>query len=107
MTGKKIRPRNSQNSVPVANLVNRPLATPSKNAGGGSNSSKIPSEHLLTLTKEQLKVECRKRGQKTTGNRKELVGWLVASFRACLLLFSFVLICYARLAGSPALAPTE
>lgn len=26
------------------------------------------------LTKEQLKVECRKRGQKTTGNKNELVG---------------------------------
>lgn len=83
MAGKKIRPRNSQNSVPVANLVNRPLATSSKGAGGGSNSSKISNEQLLTLTKEQLKVECRKRGQKTTGNRKELVGSLVACFCAC------------------------
>lgn len=90
MAGKKIRPRNSQNSVPVANLANRPLATPPKSAGGGSNSSKLSSEQLLALTKEQLKVECRKRGQKTTGNRKELVGWLVPRFCACLWLFSFV-----------------
>lgn len=28
---------------------------------------------LLTLTKDQLKVECRKRGQKTTGTKTELV----------------------------------
>lgn len=30
---------------------------------------------LLTLTKEQLKVECRKRGQKTTGTKTELVAF--------------------------------
>lgn len=29
--------------------------------------------YLLTLTKDQLKVECRKRGQKTTGTKTELV----------------------------------
>lgn len=28
---------------------------------------------LLTLTKDQLKLECRKRGQKTTGTKTELV----------------------------------
>lgn len=28
---------------------------------------------LLTLTKDQLKIECRKRGQKTTGTKTELV----------------------------------
>lgn len=28
---------------------------------------------LLTLTKDQLKAECRKRGQKTTGTKTELV----------------------------------
>lgn len=28
---------------------------------------------LLTLTKDQLKVECRKRGQKSTGTKTELV----------------------------------
>lgn len=28
---------------------------------------------LLTLTKDQLKVECRKRGQKTTGTKTDLV----------------------------------
>lgn len=28
---------------------------------------------LLTLTKDQLKVECRKRGQKSTGTKAELV----------------------------------
>ena len=31
---------------------------------------------LLTLTKEQLKVECRKRGQKTTGTKTELVHFI-------------------------------
>lgn len=34
---------------------------------------------LLTLTKEQLKVECRKRGQKTTGTKTELVSLDFAS----------------------------
>lgn len=29
--------------------------------------------YLLTLTKDQLKVECRKRGQKSTGTKAELV----------------------------------
>lgn len=29
--------------------------------------------YLSALTKEQLKVECRKRGQKNTGNKAELV----------------------------------
>lgn len=31
---------------------------------------------LLTLTKDQLKIECRKRGQKTTGTKTELVARL-------------------------------
>lgn len=31
---------------------------------------------LLTLTKDQLKAECRKRGQKTTGTKTELVATL-------------------------------
>lgn len=29
--------------------------------------------YLSTLTKEQLKIECRKRGQKNTGTKAELV----------------------------------
>lgn len=35
---------------------------------------------LLTLTKEQLKVECRKRGQKTTGTKTELVAFSLYLF---------------------------
>lgn len=31
------------------------------------------NNYLSSLTKDQLKVECRKRGQKTTGNKTELV----------------------------------
>ncbi|KAF7283516.1 hypothetical protein GWI33_000351 [Rhynchophorus ferrugineus] len=31
-------------------------------------------DELFNLTKEQLKQECRKRGQKSTGNKQELVG---------------------------------
>lgn len=38
---------------------------------------------LLTLTKDQLKVECRKRGQKTTGTKTELVFRLVSVSLKC------------------------
>lgn len=31
------------------------------------------ADELLTMTKEQLKIECRKRGQKCTGTKAELV----------------------------------
>lgn len=36
---------------------------------------------LLMLTKDQLKVECRKRGQKTTGTKTELV--FINNFESC------------------------
>lgn len=37
-------------------------------------SSTEPNLELMTsMTKEQLKIECRKRGQKTSGNKTELV----------------------------------
>jgi len=39
-------------------------------------------DELLCLTKEQLKAECRKRGQKCSGNKQELVGGSLKYFRA-------------------------
>lgn len=44
--------------------------------GGRSNNhqQQTNNDRFAQLTKEQLRVECRKRGQKTTGNKIELVG---------------------------------
>lgn len=36
-------------------------------------SSEPNLELMASMTKEQLKIECRKRGQKTSGNKTELV----------------------------------
>lgn len=52
--------------------------TASTNIGGTIFTAKQQQQldrnaFLLTLTKEQLKVECRKRGQKTNGTKTELV----------------------------------
>lgn len=70
MAGKRIRSRNSHNSIPVTNLSNR---TASHTANVTNTvGPKVPDD-LLTLTKEQLKAECRRRGQKTTGTKVELV----------------------------------
>lgn len=69
MAGKKIRSRTSQNSISVSCLSNRTVnVTPSNNPARGR-----PIDELLAMTKEQLKNECRKKGQKTTGNKTELV----------------------------------
>ncbi|KAF5307405.1 hypothetical protein FQR65_LT06919 [Abscondita terminalis] len=68
MAGKRIRSRNSHNSIPVTNLTNRTIPQQTTNNKG----HKVPDD-LLTLTKEQLKAECRRRGQKTTGTKVELL----------------------------------
>lgn len=70
MAGKRIRSRNSQNSIPVTNLTNRTTIQTAKVTN--TVGLKVPDD-LLTLTKEQLKAECRRRGQKTTGTKVELV----------------------------------
>lgn len=46
---------------------------------------------LLTLTKEQLKVECRKRGQKTTGTKTELVHLIFSLCFIVVVFFRFIL----------------
>lgn len=49
--------------------------------GGRSNNhqqqQQTNDDRFAQLTKEQLRVECRKRGQKTAGNKIELVGGVV------------------------------
>ncbi|KAB0791277.1 hypothetical protein PPYR_03077 [Photinus pyralis] len=69
MAGKRIRSRNSHNSIPVTNLTNRAVPQTTVTSTGGH---KVPDD-LLSLTKEQLKAECRRRGQKTTGTKVELL----------------------------------
>lgn len=67
------------------NVVNHQVnhTKPTIIANGGTNATSTftakqqqqldRNAFLLTLNKEQLKVECRKRGQKTTGTKTELV----------------------------------
>ncbi|KAJ8958050.1 hypothetical protein NQ318_002059 [Aromia moschata] len=50
----------------------RPAANNSNLTNGPQSRSKSVDE-LLAMTKEQLKNECRKRGQKSTGTKTELV----------------------------------
>lgn len=79
----------------TGNSINGTTAAATVNGDGGSGSSSTNSNSntniggsqftakqqqqldrnafLLTLTKEQLKIECRKRGQKTNGTKTELV----------------------------------
>ena len=63
MAGKKNRSKAAQNSVSAG----------SKGVNVPTNSIKKDADELLAMTKEQLKIECRKRGQKTSGNKAELV----------------------------------
>lgn len=50
----------------------------------------ISDERFAQCTKEQLKVECRKRGQKTTGNKTELVGFACFNRLLCFILFVYI-----------------
>lgn len=86
---------NTGNNIHGAAAVNGDSGTGS-GIGGSSNTTNIGgtiftakqqqqldrNAFLLTLTKEQLKVECRKRGQKTNGTKTELVlcGFCFQSF---------------------------
>lgn len=64
---------------PAVLIANNSLAVSATNIKeNGSGISKQQQQldrnnYLSSLTKDQLKVECRKRGQKTTGNKTELV----------------------------------
>lgn len=53
-----------------------------------NNLNKQNVSYLCSLVKEQLKIECRKRGLKTKGNRLELVNWDL--FMKYFLLYIFV-----------------
>lgn len=59
------RVRNQANSVPV----------PRQNSvsENGRARNNLTPEALAAMNKEQLRAECRKRGQKATGNKNELV----------------------------------
>lgn len=65
MAGKKNRSRNSTQNFTVRPTMANNLTQPNR-----LNKS---VDELLTMTKEQLKTECRKRGQKCTGTKAELV----------------------------------
>ncbi|KAK9876353.1 hypothetical protein WA026_012662 [Henosepilachna vigintioctopunctata] len=69
MAGKKNRSHNSLNSVPVPTLNNCPANIVQK----CQNRNNKTTDELLSMSKEQLKLECRKRGQKTNGNKSELL----------------------------------
>lgn len=69
-------------TVLAANNLKSAVALGSVIAQNGSNGSALTvkeqqqldrNAYLSTLTKDQLRVECRKRGQKNTGTKAELV----------------------------------
>lgn len=74
---------NGYHPIVVNHQVNHSNSTIITNGNSGTNVTSTftakqqqqldRNAFLLTLTKEQLKVECRKRGQKTTGTKTELV----------------------------------
>lgn len=68
MAGKRTgKAKTSYSTVPFSNNSNQ---LPTNNHVGSRTRT---LDDLQTLTKEQLKVECRKRGQKTSGTKNELV----------------------------------
>lgn len=69
MAGKNTLSQNSANAIPVAHFNNYHTNSVHK------NQNKIPktSKELKSMTKKKLKSECRQRGQKTSGNKLELV----------------------------------
>lgn len=61
------------NQIPKSNSSPNNVSGGDSSNDGGLTEKQLRNAYLLTLTKEQLRAECRKRGQKTTGNRTELV----------------------------------
>lgn len=47
------------------------------------------NEYLESLTKEQLKIEAKRRGQKTLGTKSELVFFVITDIQTSLFSFSF------------------
>lgn len=74
-------------AVLIANNSLTVSATNLKQNGSGISKQQQQldrNNYLSSLTKDQLKVECRKRGQKTTGNKTELVlNSLIYEFCCC------------------------
>lgn len=74
---------------PAVLIANNNLAGSATNLKqNGSGISKQQQQldrnnYLSSLTKDQLKIECRKRGQKTTGNKTELVFTLKKTLTVC------------------------
>lgn len=64
MAGNR-RARNQSNSI----------AIPRQNSTSDSGKTRqnLNAESLASMSKEQLRAECRKRGQRSTGNKAELV----------------------------------
>lgn len=63
-------------AVLIANNTGSATTTNLKQNGSGVSKEQQQldrNNYLSALTKDQLKVECRKRGQKTSGNKTELV----------------------------------
>lgn len=68
-------------AVLIANNNLAVSATNLKQCGISKEQQQLDrNNYLSSLTKDQLKVECRKRGQKTTGNKTELVLILLTVF---------------------------
>ncbi|KAK9754087.1 SAP domain [Popillia japonica] len=68
MVGKRGKTKPPHANIPVSGAPNQVIAANSCVGGRTRNF-----DDLQTLTKEQLKLECRKRGQKTTGTKNELL----------------------------------
>lgn len=75
MVGKRGKTKPPHANIPVSGAPNQVIAANSCVGGRTRNF-----DDLQTLTKEQLKLECRKRGQKTTGTKNELVRCLHGCF---------------------------
>lgn len=64
------------------------LAIPRPNtiADNGKARQNLSPEVLASMNKEQLRAECRKRGQRTTGNKNELVSSVCKCFCSVVLI---------------------
>lgn len=77
---RKINPR-SQSFTTTNDNSHQPI---------NNTTSTTSDTYLLTLTKEQLKTECRRRGQKTSGSKMDLV--LTNFLNTFLLLIVFIIL---------------
>lgn len=88
---------------PAALIANNNLpvsATALKQNGSGLSKQQQQldrNNYLSSLTKDQLKVECRKRGQKTTGNKTELVLTFYLILTKIVLFVGFIVVVWIEL----------